>query len=390
MRIGIYLGFPPEGGGAHQYAFSLLMALASLPFGHKVVAVYSHASWQEKLKAFDDTLDTIYISEGLTGSLVKTLLRFGLPLPVWHRFSIKFHPFTKKLIGQSCDLWIFPAQDVWTYALPKPSLGVIHDLMHRYEAQFSEVSAFGLFNRRERHYRRICKYARGILVDSNIGKKHVLESYGVIEGKLFVLPFVAPSYMLQTTEPADFAERYRLPEKFFFYPAQFWSHKNHIRLIEAFSSIQSSDPDIQLLLAGSKKNAYGSVLRKIRELQLENKVKLLGYIPDADIPWVYRRARALVMPTFFGPTNIPPLEAMLTGCPIAISNTYGMPEQVGEAALLFDPSSTKQIAEAMHRLATDDGLCEKLKNAGLRRTQEWGQEQFNIRIREIIDFVTTL
>lgn len=389
MRVGIYLGFPPEGGGAYQYAFSLLTALASLPSGYKVVAAYSHSSWQEKLQAFDGILNTIHIREGLAESLIKTLLRFGLPLPFWHRLSTRCHPFTQRLLGQSCDLWIFPTQDVWTYAFPKPSLGVIHDLMHRYEAQFSEVSAFGLFSRRERHYRRICKYARGVLVDSEIGKKHVLESYGVLENKLFVLPYVAPSYMHQSREPVGIVERYRLPEKFFFYPAQFWSHKNHIRLIEALSSLQSDTPDIHLVLAGSKKNAYESVVRKIKELRLERKVRLLGYIPDEDIPWVYRRARALIMPTFFGPTNIPPLEAMLSGCPIAISNIYGMPDQVGDAALLFDPSSTEQIAKAMRRLATDDILCGTLRKAGLRRAQQWGQEQFNIRIREILDCMTT-
>jgi glycosyltransferase involved in cell wall biosynthesis len=103
---------------------------------------------------------------------------------------------------------------------------------------------------------------------------------------------------------------------------------------------------------------------------------------------LYRRARALIMPIFFGPTNIPQLEAYVAGCPVAAAGIYGVPEQVGDAALLFDPKSADEIATCMERLWTDDALCNDLAERGQKRAREWGPVQFSARLREIVDAVT--
>jgi glycosyltransferase involved in cell wall biosynthesis len=103
---------------------------------------------------------------------------------------------------------------------------------------------------------------------------------------------------------------------------------------------------------------------------------------------IYQRARALIMPTFFGPTNIPPLEAFSLGCPVAISKIYGMPEQVGNAALLFDPSSETEIAEIMYRLWTDDELCDTLARKGRVRATIWNRSTFQERFEEILNCIT--
>jgi glycosyltransferase involved in cell wall biosynthesis len=92
----------------------------------------------------------------------------------------------------------------------------------------------------------------------------------------------------------------------------------------------------------------------------------------------------MVMPTFFGPTNIPPLEAFATGCPAAVSNIYGMPEQIGEAALFFDPVSDAEISGALLRLWTDDALCEELSARGLTRLAQRDQDCFNQRLLSIL------
>jgi len=175
-----------------------------------------------------------------------------------------------------------------------------------------------------------------------------------------------------------------LPKKFFFYPAQFWTHKNHLRLIEAVARLLPEMPDIHLVLCGSKKNAFDAVSRRIHDFGIWNQVTVIDFIPDEDLPAIYRRARALVMPTFFGPTNIPPLEAFEYGCPVAISNIYGIPEQVQGAALLFDPRSVDELVDCMRRLWRDDSLCERLRGDGLKRAAKWGPAQFNARFLEII------
>ncbi len=92
----------------------------------------------------------------------------------------------------------------------------------------------------------------------------------------------------------------------------------------------------------------------------------------------------MIMPTFFGPTNIPPLEAFATGCPAAVSNIYAMPEQVGNAALLFDPNSDEEIAETLLSLWTDDELLARLIKQGYQKSQAWNQNTFNSEFKSII------
>lgn len=382
-RIGLYLGFPPEGGGAFQYAQSMLTAISALPrSAYDVVAAAAHPAWSSILAKHPD-IEVLTLHESRFEPATRLALRLGFPIALWHRLAPYVHRLTRHLLRQECDLWIFPAQDVLTYALPSRTIGVIHDLMHRHERQFPEVSGWGLYWRRERHYRNLCANARAILVDSQIGKAHVLEAYPVPTRRVHVLPFVAPDY-INDAAPIDFDSRYILPPKFLFYPAQFWEHKNHVRLLEALAKAIESAPDVHLVLAGSKKNAYATVLDTIGKLNLRDRVHILGYIPEEDMSVFYRKARALVMPTFFGPTNIPPLEAMVVGCPMALSNIYAMPEQVGEAALLFDPLSVADIAAAIVSLATDDALCARLSAAGKLRSSKWGQSQFNACLNEII------
>lgn len=383
-RVGLYLGFPPHGGGAFQYAQSILAATLSLPSAeYDVVVAHAHPAWLPLLRPHAARATLLSVPTDRLEPAFYFLLRQGLPTALWRAAARHLHAGTRKLLAQDCDLWICPAQDVLTYALPARTMGVIHDLMHRYERHFPEVSRRGLFGRRERHYRNICSAAAAILVDSSVGKSHVMEAYGVDPGRIHVLPYTAPPYM-RNAEPADFESRYQLPASFVFYPAQFWEHKNHVRLLQALSVAHEAVPDLHLVLAGSRKNAHGKVMQAIEGLHLQHRVRMVGYVPDEDMPGFYRRARGLVMPTFFGPTNIPPLEAMAAGCPMAVSDIYAMPEQVGDAALLFDPHSVDDIARAIVRLATDETLRSRLSETGRKRAQTWNQSHFDARFHQIV------
>jgi glycosyltransferase involved in cell wall biosynthesis len=259
--------------------------------------------------------------------------------------------------------------------------------MHRYESRFPEVSSRGEYRKRERHFRNTCRWARAILVDSEIGKRQVTESYGVDSARIYVLPFIPPIF-LPSELPSDASNPIpRLPSKYFFYPAQFWEHKNHKSLVKAAALLRQETPDLKVVLTGSPRNAYVSTIDLIEKLHMEKYFHFLGYVPQMYMAELYRGARALIMPTFFGPTNIPPLEAAAVGCPVASSSVYGMREQMGDAALYFDPSSPVEIAQIMKRLWQSDDLCKELSRKALVRSSHWNQSHFNGRFYDILEHI---
>lgn len=383
-KIGLYLDCTPPRGEFQINQFVLEAISALPPERFSVIVAYSSELWPEFLKNYK--LKTLHVPAGFWGRafcLGWTLL--GLPVGLWRTVCPLFYPMARAFINEKCDLWIFPSQNSKSYQIPVPALGSIHDLMHRYARSFQESSSPWEYRYRERMFANVCRWTKGVLVDSEVGRQQVAESYGMPLERLHVLPFVAPPYIRQNSTPPGFDSRYSLPAKFIFYPAQFWEHKNHKRLVRAVACLKNDLPDLALVLAGSPKNAYDSVVNLVHELGLTNDVHFLDYVPDAYMPEIYRRACALVMPTFYGPTNIPPLEAFVVGCPVAASGIYAMPEQLGDAALFFNPESITDIADCIARLWTDDQLCANLVAKGRKRTSEWGQHQFNERLRTIID-----
>lgn len=118
--------------------------------------------------------------------------------------------------------------------------------------------------------------------------------------------------------------------------------------------------------------------------RLEDHITILGFVNDGNMIYLYRHATAMIMPSYFGPTNIPPLEAMALGCPVAISNKYAMPEQVGQAGLLFNPDSPEEIAECIRRIWIDGELRERMIAEGYRRVQRWTEQDFKNRISKVV------
>ena len=118
----------------------------------------------------------------------------------------------------------------------------------------------------------------------------------------------------------------------------------------------------------------------ICENNLEENVTILGYVDNECMAALYKHAVALVMASVIGPTNIPQLEAFLLGCPVLVSDVYAVSEQVGDAALLFDPYDYHDIAKQIERIWTDDELRNELIDKGYERAKNWGPEQFMQRL----------
>ena len=175
-----------------------------------------------------------------------------------------------------------------------------------------------------------------------------------------------------------------MPEKFIFYPAQFWFHKNHIRLIEAFEIVSKENNDVFLILTGSKQNNYHNVIKKIDELSLDDKVIHLGYIDYEDLPYLYKMSQFLVMPTLFESVSIPIYEAFALEVAVCSSNVVALPEQVGMAGLIFDPNDINDISDKIIMYLNDENLRKEKAKLGLNKVKNFNHINYSKSLLEII------
>lgn len=375
--IAVYLIGRPSNGGSYQYWMAVLKALTQINQDKYQVIVYSpYEDWGIIVEAL-----------GLTFSVVNNNLNFVqkvciygfsrfIPLGLQRKFAFLWNPFVNTLRKKKPDLWIAQTTEIGEKLLGIPTIVPIFDLMHRYHPEIPELNE--KFKEREILYTYECKHATRILVDSEVGKQHVLECYGdgtsELGNKIRILPFIPSDYIYEAEDIEELP--YSIFSKYIFYPAQFWTHKNHTSLLQAIQKLKEKGIIINLVLVGSEQNNEQTVENMIEQYGIQNQVKILGYVNNLEMVYLYKHARALVMPTLLGPTNIPQLEAFVLHCPVATSRIYAIPEQVGDAALLFDPLNVEEIAHCIERLWVDDELCQELINKGQKKAEAWGQQEF--------------
>ena len=188
---------------------------------------------------------------------------------------------------------------------------------------------------------------------------------------------------------------YGLPERYLFYPAQFWPHKNHTRIVQALGLLkQEHGLKIPVVFSGSytgeiRERTFREVMSLSSKLGLEKELHYLGYLPDEDMSGIYADTVALVMPTFFGPTNIPILEAWAFGCPVLTSDIRGIREQVKHAGILVDPRSVEAIADGIYRLWTDENLASSLADLGRQRLASYTPDDYLQRLVAILEEAKT-
>lgn len=152
--------------------------------------------------------------------------------------------------------------------------------------------------------------------------------------------------------------------------------KNHVRLLEALALLkQRGHLSHKLVLAGSRWNGTEVIEDTIAKLGLQHDVVITGFVENRLLPELYAAADVFVFPSLFEGFGIPLLEAMATGTPVCAANVSSIPEVVGDAALLFDPLSTDDIARQLQRLLQDGRLRQELIGRGRRQAQRFSWEE---------------
>lgn len=382
-KLALYIDVENQGSGVSQYVKSLILALDNLSVGnYELTIVYTVNCWAEYLDRFSESKKVFIKRSNLINRFYQILFSLGL-VYFAKLFASLFDFRVRYLDNQHFDYIVFPASDTIACLVKSNVIGTIHDLMHRYERKFKESGGLLIYNYRENYYRTLLKSASIVFVDSNLGEKQALESYRKVSASVNPLPYIAPDYIYNEKSIPSGSIKEFLTQKYIFYPAVFWSHKNHLNLIKAMNLLKDRGYDLKLLLGGKKRLEYNKLKKFVDDNKLESNVVFLGYISDNDMICLYKNALAMVMPTYFGPTNIPPIEAILLNCPPIVSNNYAMPEQFGNAALYFNPNKPEEIANAVELLLNDENFRIEIINNGSKIKEKFSQERFYDNLKSI-------
>lgn len=185
------------------------------------------------------------------------------------------------------------------------------------------------------------------------------------------------------TEVERVRHKYSLPEEYLLYLGINKPHKNLVRLIDAFSRITRRPEPVEghhasrftLVIAGAWDSRYPQPRQRAEALGLENVVRFLGPLPEADLPALYAGAALFVFPSLYEGFGLPVLEAMACGTPVVCSNTSSLPEIVGGAALTFDPLDVTEMAAKIEDALHDEALREEMREKGLQRAARFSWER---------------
>jgi len=301
--------------------------------------------------------------------LDKILTKIGVS-SVWHTIQAKIKfvsPLEKKLLRHNCDIVYFVSPSgrpvllqVLNYIL------TVWDLAHRDSPEFPEVRNYGIFHKRENFYRQNLVAAYMIIVDSEELSKKLISRYGVDHDKILVMPFSPSPFIVDekaSSTSEDVSVKYNLNRPYFYYPAQFWAHKNHIRILEALLVLKSKAIECNVVFSGADHGNLTYIENFIENNDLDKNVKILGFVPGEDLRGLYQNCISIIMPTYFGPTNIPPLEAWLLKKPIIYS--AHLKAQVQDAAILIDPDDKVDLSNAMQKILTSDVNSELILKGSL-------------------------
>ena len=262
-------------------------------------------------------------------------------------------------------------------------------MCHRDHVEFPEVGHILEFEARENLFRKALPKAVAVIADSPLGKENLIRRYGLDENRVHWIALSPARRNIKSEnhnfDPTISAE---IPpnSSYIFYPAQFWAHKNHRLIIDALSYLRKSKGiDVYAVFCGSDCGNLSFVLDIAKKRGISDLIKYMGFVPDAEMNSYYRKSLALVMPTYFGPTNMPPLEAFSLGVPVVVSDLPGIRDQVGDAALLVSPHDSKGLAEVLIRLLDDTRLKEKLKKLGKLRLKDFSNQKKIDKINQIFD-----
>jgi glycosyltransferase involved in cell wall biosynthesis len=363
VRVGLNLTqfVPGRSGGVQTYVETLVRALVR------------HAPWNRYVLFVNHLTTPLF--EDLRGTC--ELVSADVHIPRLARMAervVRGAVFRAYALGldrlmraSRLDVLHFPQNFIVPFRYPGRTVVTFHDLQQEYHPEFFDPAELRW---RARNYRPSARRATHLVAISHFTARSLVERYGIDPAKVTVVHTAVDEDVRAPPRPASDAPA--LPARYFCYPAAFWPHKNHVRLLRAIARLRAREGfDLPLVLTGMDAGDAAPVRRELVRLGLEGQVVMLGYVPRAEFLQLLRGAEFMVFPSLFEGFGIPVAEAMAVGCPVACARASSLPELVGGEGLTFDPGRVEEIARAISLLAKDPVLRRRLVERLARRAERF-------------------
>ena len=377
MNIGIDIRVLARGArtGVEEYAINLLSELLPLDKGANYKLFYN-AFRKAELNYPWLNLDNVWLKD------------YRIPNRFFFAAARYLNaPKIDKLLG-GVDVYFNPHFFIAPVSRGCRKVVTFHDLSFEHYPEF--------FSKRKRLWQKFlmntkkeAEKADKIIAVSNSTKADLVNFYGVNENKIEVIysgvserfkPVNSEQRTMNNREGKAIEgvkKKYNLPDKFVLYFGTIEPRKNIVGLIKAFELLKSDCSSfsvhcsLKLVIAGTKGWLYRDIFREAQNSKYSQDIIFTGFVEDTDKPFLYNLAELFIYPSFFEGFGFPPLEAMACGLPTIVSCNSSLPEVVGKAALMIDPSNIDEFAWAMEIALTDQELRKWLIAAGIKRAKKF-------------------
>jgi glycosyltransferase involved in cell wall biosynthesis len=261
--------------------------------------------------------------------------------------------------------------DVLYFTLPPyvkrpraPVVLTIHDLKHLHRPQDHAPADLA----RRRRWRRVARSAAVVYASYEHVRRDIERLLGVPAERTAVVEAAVPTELREAGCGRSKEPAMDLPARFALMPAQYWPHKNHGRVIEAVAELRRRGLDIAVICTGQREGECAVHAERMRAAAeaagVGDLVRQTGLVDRETLAGLYARSTMVIAATLYDPGSFPVMEALALGKPLIASNVTSIPETVGDAALLFDPESTTELADAMELLWTNEAQRKVLSRRG--------------------------
>ncbi|MDA7465979.1 glycosyltransferase [Candidatus Pelagibacter ubique] len=264
---------------------------------------------------------------------------------------IKINNIFKK---ENCNKILFISSE-YREIIKVPYIATVWDMQHETHPNFMEVSSYGRNLYRKTVNNSFISQANKIIVGTETGRLEIMR-YTKFNKEFIILPHPVSKIFLKKKKIIK-----KIKRKYFFYPANFWEHKNHFNLIKGFALFLKNNKNYNLILSGAKENNYNHVISLIKKLNISNKVKIVGHVSLNRLISLYDNCFATIYASFSGPENLPPMEALARKKNLINSVYPGAKEQLKKFPIYFNPKSPKDIAKAMLKSLKKKSLTKNKK-----------------------------